>query len=69
MDESYKYNMEDMLFLNKVQKQAKLGHDVKVKVVATLESVYKELGHKEVFWALGIFCFLIWVLCEHAIIF
>lgn len=49
MDESYKYNMEDMLFLNKVQKQAKLGHDVKVKVVATLESVYKELGHKEVF--------------------
>ena len=40
--------MEDMLFLHKVQKQAKLGHDVKVKVVATLESVYKELGHKEV---------------------
>lgn len=48
MDESYKYNMEDMLFLHKVQNQAKLGHDV-IKVIATLESIYKELGHKEVF--------------------
>ena len=39
MDESYKYNMVDMLFLHKVQKQAKLGHDVKVKVIAAWESI------------------------------
>ena len=31
---------ENMLFLHKVQKQAKLEYDVKVKILVTLDSVY-----------------------------
>lgn len=49
MDELINTIEEDMLFLAKVQNQAKLGHDVKVKVTSYLGEYIKNCGHMEVF--------------------